>query len=125
MKITKTLIKNLIDEKNGIAKLVLQDMFDKADYSKQKQKEFQQAFIMSFNDLLTYGTNNGSISRLVYYADTHDFFDENYNEIEELREDWEESTGEPLQIKGDLKDFLTRFAYEETARRLASELEIE
>lgn len=123
MKITKTLIKNLIDEKNGIAKLVLQDMFDKADWSGQAQKEFQEAFIMSFNDLLTYGTNNGSISRLVYYAD--DFYDENYNEIEELRKDREESTGEPLQIEGDLKDFFARFAYEETARRLMSEFENE
>ena len=60
MKITKTLIKNLIKNKNGIAKLVLKDMFDKADWSRQAQKEFQEAFIMSFNDLLTYGTNNGS-----------------------------------------------------------------
>lgn len=125
MKITKTLIKNLITEKDGIAKLVLQDIFDKADYKKQTQKEFQEAFISSFNDLLDNGINNGSIKRLVYYKDTHAFFDEHYDEIEELREEYENNIGEPVYIKGDLKDFLAKFGYEWVIRKLANELEIE
>lgn len=125
MKITKTLIKNLIIEKDGIAKLILQDILDEADYSNQTQKEFQEAFISSFNNLLNYGTNNGSIRRLICYTDTHAFFDEHYDEIEDLREEYEENVGEPLHIKGDLKDFMAKFGYEETAKKLASELEIE
>lgn len=125
MKITKTQIKNLIAEKNGIAKLVLQDLFDKSESNKQTPKEFQEAFLSSFNDLIRYGTSNGSIVMLVYYADTHAFFNEHYNEIEELRKEWEESTGETIKIKGDLKDFFARFGYETVAYNLASELEIE
>lgn len=121
-KITKTQILNLIAEKEGIAKLVLKDLFESADASNQTPQEFQKAFIMFLNNLLTYGTNNGSISRLIYYTDTHAFFQEHYNEIEELRKEWEESTGEPLWIKGDLKDYLARFGYEAIANKLAEEL---
>ena len=124
MKITKSNIAKLITEKDGIGKLVLQDMFDEADYSKQTAKEFSEAFIMSFNDLLNFGTNNGSVARLIYYTDAHAFFEEHYGEIEELRNKYEESTGEHLRIKGDLKDFLARFGYETVAYNLANELEL-
>jgi hypothetical protein len=119
MRITKQTIKNIIEEKNGIAKLVLQDMFDRADYSKETQKQFQEAFLSSFNDLLNYGSNNGIIARLIYYKDTHAFFDEHYDEIEGLRDEWQQSTGETIEIKGDLKDFFARFGYETVARNLA------
>jgi len=122
MKITKSNIAKLITEKEGISSLVLQDMFDKANYSKQTTGEFRDSLRSSFSDLINYGSNNGSISRLIYYRDTHAFFDEHYDEIEELRNEHEACTGEAISIKGDLKDFFARFGYETIAYNLANEL---
>ena len=62
---------------------------------------------------------------MVYYSDTHAFFDKHYDEIEELRDDWEDSVGQPLAIKGDLKNFLAWFAFEEVAYQMAEELGFE
>ena len=58
---------------------------------------------------------------MIYYADTHAFFDAHYEEIDELRQDWADSVGEPLRIDGDLKNYLTWFAFEEVSYRLAGE----
>ena len=64
------------------------------------------------------------VSSLIYYTDTHAFFDKHYDEIEEMREEFEDGTGQPLTIKGDLKNFLVWFAFEEVAYRIAVELEL-
>lgn len=78
-----------------------------------------------FSDLLQHGCVSGMISSLVYYIDTSDFFDRHYSEIEEIRFELEESIGSPLQPKGDLKNWLAWSGFEETARKIADELEIE
>ena len=78
-----------------------------------------------FSDLLHHGCISGMVSSLVYYYDTHAFFNKHYNEIEELRDEFEESTGETLQVQGDLMNFYAWFAFEETARKLAREMGIE
>ena len=78
-----------------------------------------------FSDLQRCGCQSGFISGLIYYSDTHAFFDRYYDEIEELREDYEDSVGEPLRIKGDLKNWFAWFAFEETAFRMANDLELE
>lgn len=78
-----------------------------------------------FEDLLTYGCQSGMIPGLVYYTDTHKFFDKHYEEIEDLRYEYEQDFGEPLKVNGDLKNWFAWFGYEETARKLAEELEIE
>ena len=74
-----------------------------------------------FTDLAMAGCQSGMIQSLIYYYDTHGFFDTFYDEIEELREDWEDQSGEPIQIRGDLKNFFAWFAFEETAFRMANE----
>ncbi len=74
-----------------------------------------------FNDLIHHGCQSGMINSLIYYTDTHRFFDTFYDEIEEMREAVEDETGEPLTIRGDLKNFLAWFAFEETAFRMARE----
>ena len=71
------------------------------------------------NDLMQHGCQSGMIGELVYYADTHKFYDENYDDIEELRQDLEENTGEALKPKGDLKNWYAWMAFEETARNIA------
>lgn len=78
-----------------------------------------------FSDLLSHGCVSGMISSLVYYTDTHKFYDEYYNEIEELRKEMEECLGESILVKGDLKNFYAWFAFEETTRKLAAELELD
>ena len=71
-----------------------------------------------FDDLLQHGCISGMVSSLIYYTDTHAFYDKHYAEIEELRTEYEESTGEPLQINNDLKNFLAWFAFEQVAYEL-------
>lgn len=79
-----------------------------------------------FRDLQGYGCASGLVSGLIYYADTHAFFEAHYDEIEDLRADVESSMGEPLRIRGDLKNFFAWFAFEETAYRMAvDDLELE
>lgn len=77
-----------------------------------------------FNDLFNYGCQCGMIGFLTYNVDTHAFYDKYYKEIEELREDYQDSLGEQLEIKGDLKNFLSWFAFEETAWSLSQELNL-
>ena len=122
--IEKQTIKNLIITlKQSIASLVLQDMFDKSSCTNQTKKEFADSLKTSFSDLLHYGSNNGSIARLIYYKDTHEFFATHYDEIEEFRDEYENYlVGEPIIINGDLKDSMARFGYETAARKLAETL---
>ncbi len=75
-----------------------------------------------FSDLLNHGCVCGIIGKLTYYKDTHAFFDKYYDDIEELRVEFEENHGYPLQIKSDLKNNLAWFVLEESAHQIASEL---
>jgi len=74
-----------------------------------------------FDDLQQHGCISGMVSNLIYYTDTHTFYDKHYSEIEELRLEYESSTGEPLNINNDLKNFLAWFAFEQMAYQLVSE----
>ena len=74
-----------------------------------------------FSDLQQHGCASGMISSLIYYNDTHAFYDEFYDEIEELRSQYEDNMGEPINIQGDLKNFFAWFAFEETAYQLFNE----
>lgn len=78
-----------------------------------------------FQDLCHHGCVSGMIPDLVSYADTHRFFDAHYGEIDELRQEFEDSTGEPLKINGDLKNALAWFAFEQIAFQLAGDLELD
>lgn len=78
-----------------------------------------------FTDLISHGCRCGFIGSLIYYHDTQKFFDKHYKEIEEIREDWEYSVGEPIQIHGDLKNSLAWFAFEETAYQITNDLNMD
>lgn len=75
-----------------------------------------------FSDLCEYGCVSGMVGGLIYYAETHSFFDTYYGEIEDLRSEVEEQTGVPLHLTGDLKNALAWFGFEESARRLMERL---
>ena len=78
-----------------------------------------------FSDLLNHGCQSGMITTLIYYYDTHKFYDEFYDEIEEIRDDLEESLGEVIKVKGDLKNFYAWLGFEEMTRTIADELGLE
>ncbi|MFN4247922.1 MAG: hypothetical protein ACK4EY_09360 [Flavipsychrobacter sp.] len=78
-----------------------------------------------FTDLLQHGCQSGMIGQLIYYSDTHQFYDTHYNEIEDLRYDLEQSLGEALKPQSDLKNWYAWFGFEETARQVADELGID
>jgi len=108
MKITKTKLKEL--KKNYNKNTIEQEVLNEA-LKYDDPKTF-------FTDLMTYGCQSGMVSKLIYYTDTHKFFDKYYDQIDELREEIEDSFGEPLKIEGDLKNWLAWFAFEETARKI-------
>ncbi len=63
------------------------------------------------------------VSDLIYYHDTHAFYDKHYHEIEDLRKEFESSIKQPIiPTDLDLKNFLAWFAFEETARSIADRL---
>ena len=80
--------------------------------------------IAFFSDLLQHGCDSGMVSCLIYYRDTHAFFLRYYDQIEELRINMEESLGESLKPTGDLMNWYSWFAFEETARTMAEEIGI-
>lgn len=75
-----------------------------------------------FSDLQTHGCRSGIVSSLIYYSDTHEFFDNHYDEIESIREEVEFELGEPLRLHGDLKNELAWIAFEHEAYHLADDL---
>jgi hypothetical protein len=76
-------------------------------------------------DVVSHGCISGTVSGLVYYADTHKFFDTHYEEIMEAVDEYEESIGEKVRWEGDLKNWFAWFGYEWFAREILDELEEE
>lgn len=75
-----------------------------------------------FQDVMHHGCVSGVVPGLVYYTDTHTFFDAHYEEIEELRYAAEEEFGLPLQPQGDLKNWFAWWAYETVVAQLWAEM---
>ena len=100
---------------NTIEKAVVEEVLD-CDY------ENIQDF---FSDLFTHGCISGMIGSLIYYTDTHSFYDTHYHQIEEIRNEYEDSIGSPFTIKHDLKNDFAWFAFEEVTRHIANDLELE
>lgn len=98
-------------DQGGIAAAVVQEAL----------KDTEIGVVEWFRGLVEYGCVSGWDGSLIYYADTHDFFDEHYDEIETLREEWVDQTGQDLQISGDLKNYLAWFAFEQTASQIMQE----
>lgn len=109
----RTILKNIADnEPNSIKACVANEALQSKNI-----KSF-------FNDLAQHGCVSGMISSLIYYHQTHAFFDTYYEEIEEIRIDFEEQTGGPIDIPFGLKNTFAWFAFEQTAFAIASQLEL-
>lgn len=81
--------------------------------------------INSFSNILNYGVEYGMVSSFVFYADTHEFFDTHYRQIEELRYEFTEELSFLLNTNNDLKHSLAWFGFQQTAWNMASEFELE
>jgi len=91
---------------------------------------------MFISDLLNHGCISGMVNNLIYYKDTNNFFDVFEDEIEDLITENMDMLGvktRPLFIESlngsaenleQEKNLLSWFAFEETARNLNEELEI-
>lgn len=75
-----------------------------------------------FSDLLNYGCVSGMVGSLIYYHDTHVFFDRHYAEIEEIRHIFTDQDIHPSVINDDLKNFYAWMAFEEVAYQMAQEM---
>ena len=117
-------LREIANNENGetLKKYVAEYWLDELDnYTDNRKKAVQDWY----NDLMKGGCQNGMISSLIYYKDTHAFFDKYSNEIFELVDEFEDSLGEPMKIKDDRKNFYAWFGFEEMAREIAEEIGIE
>ena len=70
-----------------------------------------------FEDLLQHGCESWMVGSLIYYKDTHEFYDKHYNEIEEMRNELAEQGIEiNVPTQSDLKNFFAWLSFEERAR---------
>lgn len=79
-----------------------------------------------FEDLLQHGCQSWMVSSLIYYKDTHEFYDKHYDEIEDIRcqleNDWIEVN---IPSCTDLKNFFSWLAFEQRAYEIYNELSID
>ncbi len=78
--------------------------------------------VMYLEDVVQFGCRSGVASRMVYYGDTHEFFDQYYHEIEDLLYQYKNQLGFIPCIQGDLKNSLAWMAYEYSAQLLLEEI---
>jgi len=74
-----------------------------------------------FSELFEHGCVSGLISELIYHKDTYKFFDDHYDDIMELINEWDFD----LNKDGDPKNYGAWFGFEETAGQLANMIGIE
>lgn len=103
-----------------------------AQYANQKNRDIRSYVcedaldshepISFLKDIVDFGCVSGVVSRMVSRADTQEFFDQNYTEIEKLRTEYETDMGSIVAIEGDLKNCLAWFAYEYSVQKLLEEI---
>jgi hypothetical protein len=103
---------------NGLVEYVIDSILDRSTE--------EDDTVSYMEDVLQHGCVSGIVSSLIYYVDTHQFYDNYYNEIEDLRLDYLEQGINFFEsvADGDLKNTMAWIAYEETLRRVADELEV-
>ena len=109
--------------KSSLEKIIENEPHSLKSYVAKEAIE-QESILSFFQDLSQYGCVSGMVSSLIYYYQTHQFFDDFFDEINELRCRFEEQIGQPMNLGHDLKNHLAWFAFEQTAFDLANELEV-
>lgn len=85
----------------------------------------QEDSIQFVKEVTQYGCASGIVSSLIYYQDTHTFYDTHYNEIEEIRNELQESVGLSLPHNTDLKNYLAWLGFEHTLYSISLDLAFE
>lgn len=85
----------------------------------------QEDSIQFVKELTEYGCASGAVPSLIYYHDTHAFYDNHYNEIEEIRNELQEIGGLKLPINTDLKNHFAWLAFEQTVYNIGLDLAFE
>lgn len=77
-----------------------------------------------FSDLFQHGCISGMVGSLIYYTDTHAYFDKHYDEIQDLmcEHDWDGIKDRIFNDGADLKNTLAWWAFEVTALDIANQL---
>ena len=65
-------------------------------------------------EIQTYGCINGVVPGLIYYKDTHEFTRKYLEELLTLLNEYQQGTGEPVELKNDPVNFLAWFGFEIT-----------
>lgn len=122
-------MKNLKKELNKIIRRdsteIVSDLKKAVAESIQAEGEDRQGIKAFLSDLFQHGCQSGMVNEMIYYKDTHAFFDKHSDDIFDMLDELEEEMGEPIKVDGDRKNFYAWLAYEETARAIARELGLE
>lgn len=80
-------------------------------------------------DLMNGGCSSGFIGKLIYTKDAQKYYDKHYDAVEDIISDLEESIGQSIDAsnksKIDHKTFRAWVAFEEMARNISQEIDIE
>lgn len=102
----------ILNEPNSIKAFVAKEALKRKDINK------------FFGTVTKKGCVSGMITTLNFQEQTHHFFNSYYDEIEELRLNFEEQSGGPIDMPFGIKNTFTWFAFEQTAKHLIQELDI-
>jgi len=69
----------------------------------------------SIQEVVHHGCISGVVPSMVYYVDTYAFFEKHISEIDDIRANYEESTGCKVDLGSDTRNTLAWFAYEQVA----------
>ena len=108
----KQLQKLLEENKGNITEAVINEALDY-----HTPKDF-------FTDLLQNGCQSWMVWSLIYYVDTHKFYDKHYDEIEDIRYELQEQWILP-EVNSDLKNHYTWLSFEHKAYEIYSQFENE
>ena len=93
----------------------------RACVAKEALSEGKEYIVNFFSDLAHWGCVSGMVSSLVWYSDTHRFFDTYYDEIMGIVEDLADQGIKIECTGGDLKNKLAWLAFEEEAWKMAND----
>ena len=85
-----------------VAKEFNKIILDSLDNYDGKKKEQLKSYL---NDLQKAGCQSGMVSEFIYNSDCKDFYIKYIDELEQIKEDLEDSLGEPIQNKNSLPHY--------------------
>lgn len=127
-----TIVESLInilqgEETNELTKAVIKDILSDCGID-EKETDITESMVedlkSTMKDIVNYGCISGTVSSLVYYSQTKEFFITHMDDIFELYNELKNDMGScPLGDKELEYNILSWFAYEQVTYRLLNDLE--